>query len=173
MTTMAALFLCTPVVEALPQDAASPKSPQEGVVLTKLRQPFYPPLARQTRIGGDVQVMLRIRQDGSVESATVVSGHPLLQQAALDSAQQSQFECPKCSDAVTSYQMIYTFQLVQLTATEVDTKNKQQDQPYPHVTQLQNHVTVVDQVVCICDPAPDSLKVRSIKCLYLWKCGFR
>jgi TonB family protein len=165
------------VVESLAQSAVSPETPQNGVVLTKLSQPIYPPLARQTRITGDVDLMLKVRLDGSVESAIVVRGHPLLQQAALDSAQNSEFECRMCDEAATSVRLVYTFQLVGAesccTLTESKSKNDQADQPIPRVIQSQNHVTVVDQPACICDPAPDVRRVRSSKCLYLWKCGAR
>jgi outer membrane biosynthesis protein TonB len=46
------------------------------VVLTKLANPLYPPLARQTGITGDVELMLEIRNDGSIQSVDVVKGHP-------------------------------------------------------------------------------------------------
>jgi outer membrane biosynthesis protein TonB len=63
--------------------AATPtETPQTGVVLTKLSPPIYPPLARQARITGDVKIQLTIRQDGSVDSAALFSGHPMLAQAA-------------------------------------------------------------------------------------------
>jgi len=75
------------------QIVQSPDASQGKVVLTKLFEPTYPPLARQARIAGDVELMLSIRRDGSVESAVFVSGHPMLKQAALDSAQRSQFKC--------------------------------------------------------------------------------
>jgi len=57
-------------------------SPEQSVVLTKLVQPVYPPVAKQTRVTGDVELTLEVRADGSLESAIVVSGHPLLKQAA-------------------------------------------------------------------------------------------
>src|SRR5438105_2607051 len=91
------------VVESLAQSPVSPETRQNEVVLAKLFQPIYPHLARQTRISGDVDLMLKVRPDGSVESATVVTGHPLLQQAALDSAQKSQFECRKCNEAASMH----------------------------------------------------------------------
>ncbi len=157
------------------QSAVGPETPQNGVVLTKLSQPVYPPLARQTRITGDVDLWLKVRPDGSVESATVVSGHPLLKQAALDSAQNSQFECRKCDEEAMSLRLVYTFQLVGpescCTATEDSSKNIQPGQQIPRVIQSQNHVTVVDQPVCFCDPAADVRKVRALKCLYLWRCA--
>ena len=39
---------------------------------------------------------------------------------------------------------------------------------------LQTHVTIAAEHVCFCDPASTlTMKVRSIKCLYLWKCSVR
>ena len=50
-------------------------------------QPVYPPLARQARIEGVVLYAI-IGKDGSIEQLEVISGHPLLQQAALDAVRQ-------------------------------------------------------------------------------------
>src|SRR5215475_12013117 len=83
--------------------------PHRQVVLTKLSPPIYPPLARAGRVSGDVEIALGIGQDGSVESAEVVKGHPLLKEAALDSARQSKFECRECGEAHVRYSVLYTF----------------------------------------------------------------
>jgi TonB family protein len=117
------------------RETTNAATPETGVVLTKLFPPAYPPLARQARIMGDVKLQVGIRQDGSVASGDVVSGHPMLKQAALDSAQKSQFECRQCGDPVTAYSMTYTFGFY-------------------------------DDGGC-----GRSRRVRSSKCLYLWKCG--
>lgn len=47
-------------------------------------KPVYPPLARQARIQGQVRISAVLARDGSVTSMQLVSGHPLLVQAALD-----------------------------------------------------------------------------------------
>lgn len=47
-------------------------------------KPVYPPLARQARIQGQVRIAAILARDGSVTSMQLVSGHPLLVQAALD-----------------------------------------------------------------------------------------
>jgi TonB family protein len=52
------------------------------------REPVYPPLARQARVSGTVRVQARITKDGQVTEVTVISGHPLLRQAALDAVKQ-------------------------------------------------------------------------------------
>ncbi len=55
-------------------------------------QPIYPPLARQTRISGTVKLHAIIAKNGAVESLTVVSGHPLLVQSALDAVKQWRYQ---------------------------------------------------------------------------------
>jgi TonB family protein len=82
---------------------------QTKITLTDLSPPVFPQLARQARIMGDVQIQLEIRKDGSVASAKVVSGHAMLKQAALESAQKSRFLCSGCSEEVNSYLFTYTF----------------------------------------------------------------
>jgi TonB family protein len=84
-------------------------SPQGQITLSEPSPPIYPPLARAARVLGDVEIAVRIRQDGTVESAEVVSGHPLLKAAALDSARRSKFECHECREVLTSYSILYTF----------------------------------------------------------------
>jgi TonB family protein len=70
------------------------KSQDTSAVLPRVLQhaaPVYPPLARQTRISGDVR--LKITTDGeSVRDVEVESGHPLLQQAAVDNVKTWKFE---------------------------------------------------------------------------------
>jgi protein TonB len=55
-------------------------------------QPVYPPLARQTRISGTVRLHAIIGKDGTVQQLEVLSGHPLLQQAALDAVRQWRYQ---------------------------------------------------------------------------------
>jgi len=47
-------------------------------------RPIYPPAAKEQRIQGAVKLEATIGPDGKVEDLRVVSGHPLLVQAALD-----------------------------------------------------------------------------------------
>src|ERR1041385_1962224 len=50
--------------------------------------PVYPPLARQARVRGVVLMEAVISREGLIESLRVVSGHPLLNQVALDAVRQ-------------------------------------------------------------------------------------
>ncbi len=60
---------------------------QEAKLLRRVI-PSYPPLARQARISGTVQLVGVIARDGTIEDLRVVSGHPLLVKAALDAVRQ-------------------------------------------------------------------------------------
>src|SRR6202043_4253979 len=54
--------------------------------------PFYPPLARQARIQGTVLLRAQIGKDGSIQNLQLVSGHPMLVQAALDAVKQWKYK---------------------------------------------------------------------------------
>jgi protein TonB len=54
--------------------------------------PLYPALARQTRISGTVRLHAIIAKDGTVQQLEVLSGHPLLVQAALDAVRQWRYQ---------------------------------------------------------------------------------
>ena len=53
--------------------------------------PEYPALARQARVQGTVRFELVVSPDGSVTNIHLVSGHPLLVQAAMDAVRQYRF----------------------------------------------------------------------------------
>jgi TonB family protein len=50
--------------------------------------PIYPPEAKAARIQGTVKLQATIAKDGTVANLEVISGHPLLVQAALDAVKQ-------------------------------------------------------------------------------------
>ncbi len=60
--------------------------------LTNRVQPIYPVLARQAGITGVVVLHAIIAKDGSVSQLEIVSGHPLLVQAALDAVRQWRYQ---------------------------------------------------------------------------------
>lgn len=63
----------------------------QGKAITRPK-PTYPPLAVQTRLQGEVSVEVIISPDGRVESARVISGHPMFAQCARDAALCWRFE---------------------------------------------------------------------------------
>ena len=82
----------------MPSRPAPPKSAAPAVVrrsegvqaalLIHRVEPVYPPIAKQTRTQGTVQLHAVIGRDGSIESMEVLSGHPLLVRAAREAVSQ-------------------------------------------------------------------------------------
>ena len=58
----------------------------------KKTPPAYPPDAKEARIQGTVVLAIRIGTDGFVSHIELVSGHPLLVGAAVDSVKTWEFE---------------------------------------------------------------------------------
>jgi TonB family protein len=166
-------FVFSPVVVAQNVDGMStPK----GAILVNLKQPVYPPLARQANIYGEVIVTVTVHSDGKAGVA-LQSGHPMLAQAALDSAKQSQFECRGCSTPLP-YMLVYTFKQTSegncCDGMGAPITVEQGPQAYDDRSLPQTRVTVSAEKICLCDPSfTTTKKVRSLKCLYLWKCSVR
>ena len=77
------------IVEPAPPTA--PIQVSGGVQLAKLIKrviPAYPAPARSTHVSGTVRLLAIIAKDGHVRDLRVLSGHPLLQQAARDAVSQ-------------------------------------------------------------------------------------
>jgi protein TonB len=53
--------------------------------------PAYPAIAKAARASGAVTVQIVVDESGRVVSANAVSGHPLLQQAAVQAVRQWRF----------------------------------------------------------------------------------
>lgn len=160
----------------LPGQSASPAEHREGgPALAELVGFTYPHLARAARVSGRVEVDVLIGKDGKAESAQVISGPPMLQPESLQAARQSQYTCLGCSTSV-HYRITFDYKIV---ATEPP---KGCDEPLPAAPPPEwdasrNEATTFAMEIWTCDPAAEitrtSQKIRSAKCLYLWKCGLR
>ena len=80
----------------------------QGKAIKKV-QPQYPPIARAARASGPVQVQVTIGETGEVIEATVISGHPLLRDVALQAARQWVFQPTELSAVPVKVQGILTF----------------------------------------------------------------
>ena len=54
--------------------------------------PEYPPLARQLKLTGQVEVQATIEEDGAVGDVTAVSGNPVLARAVVDAVKKWKFK---------------------------------------------------------------------------------
>jgi periplasmic protein TonB len=60
----------------------------QSAKLMRHPDPVYPQIAKSARISGTVELSAIIGEDGHIQELKVVSGHPLLRQAALDAVKQ-------------------------------------------------------------------------------------
>lgn len=67
--------------------AVRPSNIMQGYLVHKI-EPTYPPLARTARIQGSVEIRAIISKEGTIENLHVVSGHPMLAQAAVEAVRQ-------------------------------------------------------------------------------------
>lgn len=140
---------------------------QPAVTIVKLSTATYPAMALAARVSGEVKLEVTIAPDGSASAVTVQSGPPMLRQAAVDSATRSLFRA-NANAIGGAYLITYRFVL-----EDASKCGDERDNSYPHVNYEQNVVIVTEQPALICDPAVTvtTVRFRSFRCLYLWRCG--
>jgi hypothetical protein len=152
---------------ATAQDVPQPAAPAPALVIAKLPPPVYPAMARAARVAGDVNLTISLQADGTINSVHAISGPPMLRDHAEELARQTNFECRNCKTEPTSFPPTIRYSMDAAAASY-------HDPSYPRVAQLNGVIIIVtDQPVMLSDPAIDSTRVRSFKCLYLWRCGWR
>src|SRR5262245_19014293 len=115
--TLTFVFMSPPPTSDPPSAATSAETPEKlnvsGGVLQgnaiKKVQPPYPPIAKAARASGPVQAQITISETGEVIEASVISGHPLLRDAALQAARQWLFKPTELSGVPVKVQGILTF----------------------------------------------------------------
>ena len=157
-----------------PNIATFAQQTTRSAVLLELSQPVYPSLARQANIYGDVSIAVAVHPDGKTDVA-FESGHQMLRQAAVDSAQKTRFECRGC-DSVVTYHLLYSFRLARgrdcCTSMSVPAQVAIEQQSGEQNGQLRTQINITADEICLCDAATQLTKrSRSLKCLYLWKCS--
>ena len=74
------------------QDAPKKVSKADGLNnATNKVQPEYPPMARQLKIEGQVELELLVTESGAVEKVNIVSGNPVLTRPAADAVKKWKF----------------------------------------------------------------------------------
>lgn len=111
------------VLGGVPGASIAPPKPTKQIVRVggKVRAPqpiyrpapVYPPLAKQSRLSGAVVVDTILDEQGNVTNMKIISGPPLLYQAALDALSKWRYEPTYLNDQPVSVQLIVTitFQL--------------------------------------------------------------
>jgi protein TonB len=83
----------------------------QGLALKRVTPP-YPTIARTARVAGAVTIQVLISEEGRVISAEVLSGPPLLQDAALQAAKQWVFKPTELTGVPVKVQGVLTFNFV-------------------------------------------------------------
>src|SRR4051794_22951660 len=90
-----------PIGPPPPKPAEKPKAPTAPIRvggnvqqanLIKQPKPLYPPLAKAARVQGTVKFTAKISKDGTIQELQLLSGPPLLVQAAQQAVQQWQYK---------------------------------------------------------------------------------
>jgi protein TonB len=98
--------ICTIVMIPLLLCAAEPKKLTQAEALelvTSRVQPEYPLVARQLNLAGTVEVDVVVGENGVVESATPVSGSPVLTKPAADAIKKWKFRPLQENGAAASF----------------------------------------------------------------------
>jgi len=133
--------------------------------IIKLPAPSYPPIALAAMVTGRVELSVTVRVDGTVAAAEVESGPAMLRAPATESAKEMQFDCTACPSPETHFHVVFKYELTRPFYCDPP------DRSYPRVSDDGDIVTFTGQPAGTCDPA--ATRVRSVKCVYLWKCSWR
>jgi TonB family protein len=82
MTQVGVLFCLFACVVSVPVCSQTQESTSERKVIARA-EPIYPPTLERLYIGGVVRLQVEIAANGTVESAQLIGGNPILGQAAI------------------------------------------------------------------------------------------
>lgn len=85
-----AIFFTLCLAQAQAQVRLNPAEAEK--LLLETSEPVYPAIARAAKVKGVLRVEVIISEQGAVSSAKVISGHPLLQNAALDAVKKRKYK---------------------------------------------------------------------------------
>lgn len=93
-----------------------PMAPIAGGVLNgkavSKPMPPYPAEAKAAGVSGIVAIQIVVSEDGAVESAKAISGHPLLQDAAVEAAKRAKFSPTRLSGQPVKVTGVVTYNFV-------------------------------------------------------------
>lgn len=110
-----AVEILTPPPPLPPVEKQVPRVISKGPITGQailLPKPIYPPIARQARIVGPVNVQVLIDETGKVISAKAVNGHPMLLAAAQQAAYGARFSPTKLGDQPVKISGVITYNFV-------------------------------------------------------------
>jgi len=137
------------------------------LVWESFHPPEYPQVAQIAHITGLVRVEFTLDQ-GKVSTVQKITGHPLLIPAAEETIKASKLSCAHCENGTATFRVNFDFKF-----SDHDCDEAQRNSPYTAWLDSEEHISVIAEPVCTNDPivVTVSRKVRSPRCLYLWRCS--
>jgi len=86
------VLLCAPTANAQSDTPKTVSTAEATTHLVQRAEPTIPPIAELVETGGKVRLHIVISPLGQVSSVTLLSGHPLLAEAAIDAVKQWKFK---------------------------------------------------------------------------------
>lgn len=86
-----ALFAVVAIL-GVPRALAQQDHSETSRKLASRPEPVYPSLARRMGISGTVRIEAVVAPNGSVKSTSVIGGHPVLAQSAVDAVRKCKWE---------------------------------------------------------------------------------
>ena len=146
-------FLLLAASSAAQDKPVGVKAPLPKIVSASV--PFFPPLARQTRIDGTV--MLRVSTDGQhVSAAEAESGHRLLVNAAKENVKTWQFE----SHTPTSFEVEFHYRLLPIKCDAQCACDSEEKESV--LLLLPANVEISAKGYMTCDPAEEIIQRRTM-----------
>ncbi len=101
--------------------------------LIDFAQPVYPPLAKAARIMGIVRVSIVIDEHGNVKDVTLISGHPMLAPAAIDSIRKWKYKPFQIAGREAAVQTVVQVSIPEnISQEDIDKERKFQDAYWPN-----------------------------------------
>jgi TonB family protein len=101
-----AAMVCAPTATAQ-KDSKTQQDSKDGELTRKAKTkvaPVYPDVARRMSVTGTVKLAVVVAPNGTVKSAKVIGGHPVLVNAAVDAMKRWRFEtAPTESSGVVEF----------------------------------------------------------------------
>jgi TonB family protein len=87
-----AAVCCVIFVTSGPASRAQQEQPESHRKMLNKVVPMYPSLAQKMGISGSVKIEAVVAANGTVKSAEILGGHPVLAQAGVDAVRQCKWE---------------------------------------------------------------------------------
>ncbi len=114
------LLFLLPMLAAAVQTARLTQSSTESPAVIKAVAPVFPVLAAAARVGGDVEIEVKLNSRGRVTEAHALSGHQMLRKSAEGAARLWEFESQANTNGARVVRLTFSFEFFHVDDREAD-----------------------------------------------------